>query len=100
MIAVAAVRSPSLTDQEAERYSGLRALHEEVIRYLATQRQFTKRYSVKLNLVNNPKCPLALAINFLGHLTAKDLKQVARSKSVSSALAKSAQGLVSKREPH
>ena len=99
VIAVAAVRSPSLTDQEAERYSGLRALHEEVIRYLATQRQFTKRYSVKLNLVNNPKCPLSLAVNFLAHLTAKDLKQLSRSKSVPSALTKAAQGLLQKREP-
>jgi hypothetical protein len=98
VIALAAVRSPALTEQEAERYSGNRSLHEEVIRYLATQRAFTKRYSVKLNLVNNPKCPLAIGIGFLGHLTAKDLKHLSRSKSVPSALTRAAQNLVAKRE--
>src|SRR5262249_54296880 len=84
IVALAAVRSPALTEQEAERYAGNRALYEEVIRYLANNRGFTKRYPVKLNLVNNPKCPLSLAIGFLGHLTARDLKQVSRSKSVPS----------------
>ena len=98
IVALAAVRSPALTEQEAERYSGNRALYEEVIRYLAQNRGFTKRYPVKLNLVNNPKCPLSLAIGFLGHLTARDLKQIARSKSVPSALTQAAQNLLGKRE--
>lgn len=98
IVALAAIRSPALTEQEAERYAGNRALYEEVVRYLANQRHLTKRYPVKLNLVNNPKCPLSLAIGFLGHLTARDLKSIARSKSVPSALTQAAQNLLSKRE--
>jgi hypothetical protein len=97
VIALAAVRSPALTEQEAERYSANRALHEEVIRHLASQRAFTKRYSVKLHLVNNPKCPLSLAIGFLPHLQVRDLQKLSRSKSVPSALTKAAQNLLSRR---
>ena len=97
VIALAAVRSPAVTEQEAEAFAANRGLNDDVIRYLAGQRQFTRRYSVKLNLVNNPKCPLQASMVFLGHLTAKDLKIVARSKGVPSALAKAAQSLEAKR---
>jgi hypothetical protein len=100
VVALAAVRSPSVTEHEAELYAGNRGLSEEVIRYIASQRQFTRRYSTKLNLVNNPKCPLHTSMGFLQHLTPKDLRIVSRSKGIPSALAKAAQGLIQKREKH
>jgi hypothetical protein len=96
-IAMAAVRSPLVTEHEAERYAGNRSLNEDVVRYLAGQRQFLRRYSVKVNLVNNPKCPLQAAITLLVHLQPRELRALARSKGVSSALAKAAQSLMLKR---
>ena len=49
-----------------------------------------KLYQVKLNLVMNPKTPMARSMAFLGHLSQADLKKVARSKGVPSALTKAA----------
>ena len=98
VIAMAAVRNPGVTEHEAERYAANRSLHEDVIRYIASSRQFTRRYSVKMNLVNNPKCPLQIGMGFLSHLMPKDLRAVSKSKGVPSALAKAAVGLVMKRE--
>ena len=46
----------------------------------------TKNYQVKLSLVQNPKCPVALSLKYLPLLNADDLKHVAKSKNVPGAL--------------
>jgi hypothetical protein len=99
VIQMAVIRSPSVNDNEVIRYAGNRGLSEDVVRYIAGQKQFVRLYQVKLGLVNNPKCPLQASIGLLPHLTVRDLKAVSRSKGIPSALAKAAQGLLSKREP-
>jgi hypothetical protein len=98
MVALAAIRNPSVTEHEAELYAGNRGLCEEVIRFISGNRMFVRRYTVKLNLVNNPKCPLQAALGFLPHLQPKDLKALSRSKGVPSALARAAKGLIEKRD--
>ncbi len=98
LVQMAAARAPGVNDNEVVRYTANRGLSEDVIRYLAGQRQFVRLYAVKLNLVNNPKCPLQASMSFLPHLTARDLRAVARSKQVPSALTRAAQMLVQKRD--
>jgi hypothetical protein len=98
VVAMAAIRSPSVGEKEVEAYAANRGLNEDVIRFISGQRHFVRHYPVKRNLVNNPKCPLQVAIAFLNHLTPKDLRSVARSKSIPSALARAARALMDKRE--
>jgi hypothetical protein len=97
VVAIAAVKSPGMTDAEIVKYAGLSTLAEEVIGYIANRREWTKLYSVKLSLVNNPKCPLGLAMRLLPHLREKDIDGVARSKGIPSALAAQARKLVMNR---
>jgi hypothetical protein len=98
MVALAAIRSPRITDSEIVNAAGNRSVCEDVIRYIAGQRDLTKHYQVKLNLVQNPKCPVALSLKYLPFLQAEDLKHVARSKNVPSALATGARRLIQNRE--
>lgn len=97
VVAIAAVKSPGMTDAEIVKYAGLSTLAEEVIGYIANRRDWTKLYSVKLSLVNNPKCPLGMALRLLPHLREKDIDAVARSKGIPSALAAQARKLVMQR---
>jgi hypothetical protein len=97
MVALAAIRSPRITDGEIANAAGNRGVCEDVLRYIAGQRDLTKGYQVKLNLVQNPKCPVALSMKFLPFLHAEDLKHLARSKNVPSALAAIARRLVQNR---
>jgi hypothetical protein len=90
IVAKAAITSPKLTDREVIAYAGNRSICEEVIRYIAERREWQKNYQVKVSLVNNPKCPLTHSMRLLTQLRANDLKLVARSKSIPSALAKAA----------
>jgi hypothetical protein len=99
MVAMAAIRSPRITDSEIVKTAGNRSVSEDVIRYIATQRDLTKSYAVKLSLVQNPKCPVALSLRFLPLLMAEDLKQVSRSKNVPGAVSTAARRLMAARKP-
>lgn len=98
MVALAAIRSPRITESEIVAAAGNRSVCEDVIRYIGGQRDLTKSYQVRLNLINNPKCPVAISMKFLSLLHAEDLKHLARSKNVPSALATSARRLMANRK--
>jgi hypothetical protein len=97
MVALAAIRSPRITDSEIVNAASNRNVCEDVIRYIGNQRDLTKTYQVKINLVQNPKCPVALSLKFLPFLTPEDLKTVARSKNIPSALTAGARRLIQNR---
>jgi hypothetical protein len=96
-VALAAIKSPGITDNEAVKYAANRALADDVIRVIADKREWTRLYQVKLNLVTNPKCPLNAAMRFLPFLHDKDLRNLAKSKGIPSALAAQAKKLVSQK---
>jgi hypothetical protein len=97
MVAMAAIKSPGVTDIEAARYAGNQALAEDVIRYIAGNRNWTKLYGVKVSLCRNPKAPISETTRFLPFLRAKDLTNLSKSKSVPSAVAALARKLISQR---
>lgn len=96
-VALAAIRAPGITDNEVVKFSANRALSDEVIRVIANSKEWLKLYQVKLNLVNNPKCPLPVAMRLLPLLHDKDLRNVAKSKGVPSALSAQAKKLVAQK---
>jgi hypothetical protein len=94
MVAMAAIKAPGVTDIEAARYAGNQALAEDVIRYIAANRNWTKLYGVKVSLCRNPKAPISETTRFLPFLRQKDLVNLSKSKSVPSAVAAQARKLV------
>ncbi len=96
-VAMAAIRSPAVTDMEVLRYATNRGLDDEIVRYIANQRQWVRLYGVKVALVNNPKCPLPVAMRFLPHLNVRDLKALSRSKGIPSALSTAAKQMLQQR---
>jgi hypothetical protein len=99
MVALAAIRSPQITDGEVAKAAGNRALSEDVIRYIANRKELVKLYAVKLALVGNPKCALAVTLRLLPTLHLEDIKQLARSKNIPGALAIAAKKLAAARGP-
>jgi len=96
-VAMAAIRSPAVTDMEALRYAGNRGLDDEIIRFIANQRQWVRLNGIKVALCNNPKCPLPVAMRFLPHLNVRDLKALSRSKGIPSALCTAAKQMLQQR---
>lgn len=90
LVAQAAVKSPNMRDAEAARISASRAVSEDVLRIIAQNREFTRSYQVKLNLVGNPRTPLTFSARLLPLLRDNDVKALSKSKNVSGAIAQAA----------
>ena len=78
----AVLQSPRLTDQEVESYATMANLTDEILRLIATNRNFRKNYTVVRNLMNNPKTPLDVSLHMLPILNAMDLKKLTTNKNV------------------
>jgi hypothetical protein len=98
LVAMTVVRSPAITDGEIVAAAGNRAVSDDVIRFIANNREHTKDYAVKQALVNNPKCPLASSLRLLNFLRPDDLKAVSRSRNIPGALATAAKKLLQTRD--
>lgn len=96
-VCMSAIKSPRVKENEVVNYCANRSLSHDVVRYIATRRDWTKLYAVKLNLVLNPKTPMASAMTFLAHLHAHDVRKVAHSRNIPSALAVAAKRRMAKR---
>ena len=87
-----------MTEFEAKSYAGNQTLAEDVIRYIASRREWTKNIQVKKALCRNPKTPITEAAKLLPFLHEKELTQLARSKGVPSAVAAQARKLIAQRK--
>jgi len=96
-VCMSAIKSPRVKENEVEKYAANRTLSHDVIRYIASRREWTKNYTTKLQLVLNPKTPMAKSMTFLGTLRQHDVRKVARSKNIPSALAIAAKRRMSQR---
>ncbi|MBK6920767.1 MAG: hypothetical protein IPH07_25450 [Deltaproteobacteria bacterium] len=89
-VAMSAIKSPKVNDNEVMGYAANRTLARDVVTYISKRREWTKNYAITLNLVLNPKTPMATAMGFLVRLHPHDVKKVAFSKNIPSALATAA----------
>ena len=94
VVAIAAIESPGMTDNEVIKYSANRTLADDVIRIIANTREWLKIYQIKKNLVNNAKCPLPVSMRLLPFLHERDLRDVGRSRAIPSALTAQAKKLL------
>jgi hypothetical protein len=97
LVIMAVLKSPSVNEAEVRKYSALKGLPEEAMRYIASKRDWTKQYLIKLNLVNNPRTPIEHALRFMTHLRPNDLRALERSKDVPGVICKAAKELRKKR---
>ena len=93
LVALAAIKSPGVTEIEAARYAGNQILSEDVIRYIASKREWTKIYGVKVSLCRNPKAPIADVTRLMPFLRERDLQAIVKSKGVPSAVVAQARKL-------
>lgn len=82
IVATAAIRSPLMQESEVVLISRNRNISDEVLRVIGSTPEWLKSYSVKRNLVENPKTPVLLAQRLVMHLRDADLKSLAKSRNV------------------
>jgi hypothetical protein len=82
LISVSVLSSPKLTENEVEAFSRMANVSDDVLRIIGKNRAWTKNYSVIVGLTKNPKTPVAVAMNFLSRLSARDLGLLAVDRNV------------------
>ncbi len=98
LVCMAAVNSPRITDGEILGLANSRTVNADVLRYIYSNREFTRTYVVKVSLVKNPKVPLPTALKFLFTLQEKDIKELARDRNVPQTIQSQAKAFLMKKE--
>lgn len=87
----AVLSSPKMNDADAEQIAKMRNVAPDVLREIAKNRQFVKRYTVAHELVKNPKTPHEVSSKLLARLKDRDLKRLLRDRNVSEQVRRLAQ---------
>lgn len=88
--------NPKLTLMEVSEIARDKFQDSRVIRIIASNREWTKYYTVRFNLCCNPKVPFEYGIKFLSHISKKDLMKIAHSKDISANMASAAKSIIEK----
>lgn len=92
------LENPGLTLKEVSQFARNKNLSEDIIRRIATKREWVRAYQVKLALLFNPKTPAGAAGRFLRFMRRNDLKAIGRSRDVPRPVARAAQEEIRRRE--
>ncbi|OGP81218.1 MAG: hypothetical protein A2Y95_01225 [Deltaproteobacteria bacterium RBG_13_65_10] len=98
IVATAVIRSPKITENEIVSCAKSRNVNDDVIRVIASNREWTRDYQVQLALVGNPKTPLFRALKLINYLQEKDLRGLAKSKDIPRQVSIAAHRLLAKKK--
>jgi len=98
LVAMAAIQSPRLTEGEVLRVANNRTAPDDQLRYIYSNRDWTKSYQLRLAIVKNPKIPLPVAMRFMTSLREPDVRELSRNKNVPGGVAQQARKTLQKRE--
>ncbi len=84
LVALAAITSPCVSEQEVLTAAQSRTVHQDVIAHICRDKKnnWVRNYQIKSALVSNPKTPLPEAMKLVPHLNPRDLKALGKSKNV------------------
>src|SRR5712691_613950 len=97
LVQLAVIHSPRMTDGEIAKVAQSRTAPNEVLQYIYNNRQLMKNYRIKVNLIQNPKVPVGVAMRFLSSLRMAEVKAIAKNKNVPQGLATAAKKMVEKK---
>jgi hypothetical protein len=92
------LQNPRITDDEIIGAARNRNMDVEILRLIAANKQWSRNSQIRLALVTNPKTPLASALHFVGMLTDRDIRFLAKSKNISSTVAEQARRILMQRQ--
>ena len=97
LVQLAVIQSPRITEGEIAKVAQSRTSPNEVLQYVYNNRQLMKNYSIKMNIISNPKVPVGVSMRFLSGLRMAEVKALAKNKNVPQGLASAAKKLLEKK---
>jgi hypothetical protein len=90
LVSSAVVNNPRITEQEVESIASMRSISEDILRQLATNRQWSKSYTIGHALARNPRTPLANTMTIMTKLQLRDLQALSKNRNVPDAVRRQA----------
>ena len=84
------IKNPAITLDEVEQIAKMPSVNPDVLRTIAKSREWTRSITVCRNLVRNPKTPMKEALMLLPKLPMSDLRAMAKSGNVRTAIQQAA----------
>jgi hypothetical protein len=97
LVSMSAIQSPRITEGEVLSMANNRTAPDDLLRYIAANRDWLKNYQLKLALVKNPKVPLPTAMRFLPLLREPDIRDLSRDRNVPSGVKNQARVMMAKK---
>jgi len=94
IIATAVLKSPKTNDAEVALIASLRNVHLDVLSTIANTPAWTKKRTIALNLIRNPRTPAALSLRLLRQTLPRDLQVIARDHGIPDVVRRTAQRAV------
>ncbi|MBK8466228.1 MAG: hypothetical protein IPL32_10395 [Chloracidobacterium sp.] len=90
LVSSAVVNNPRITEQEIEMIASMRSLAEDILRQIASNRQWSRSYGVMHALAKNPRTPMANVLTIMSRLQLRDLVALTKNRNVSDAVRRQA----------
>ena len=94
MVNTAVLKNPRIGEGEVLAVAKNRSASDELIRIILLNREWLKNYDMKKALVVHPRTPLQKAMRFMTFLSEKDIRELAKSRNVSSAIVNNARRML------
>jgi len=82
MLSLKVLENPRLSETDIEAYAKSTNLSDDVLRGIANQKEWCKKYPIVRALVFNPKAPLGVTLDFVKRLTLKDIEFLSKNRNV------------------
>jgi len=89
------IKNPAVTLDEIEQIAKMPSVNPDVLRAIAKSKEWTRSTTVCRNLVRNPKTPMKEALMLLNQLPPSDVRALAKSSNVRTAIQQAARKKVS-----
>jgi len=97
LVATAVASNPRITEQEVESIASMRSVPEDILRQIASHRQWQRSYTIMHSLVKNPRTPIANSMTIMNKMQVRDLAALAKNKNVPEAVRRHALRLANAR---
>lgn len=98
LVSSAVLKNPRITDGEVLAVAKNKSSSDELIRLICMNNDWLKSYEIKRALVVHNRTPLPKALRFMGILSEKDIKALAKSRDVSSVIVNNARRMLMAKE--
>lgn len=90
LVSSAVVNNPRISEQEVETISSMRSIPEDILRMIASNRQWSRSYNIMHSLAKNPRTPIANVLTIMSRLQLRDLVALSKNRNVSDAVRRQA----------